>query len=250
MIGVTSAPGAVNVAGRELSVEGATERYVQMLVRAGAAPVILPVHGTQAEEVLPRLDGIALTGGGDVQPSLYGREPPPEVYGVDPERDRFEVELVRRAAEADVPMMAICRGTQMLNVALGGTLFQDIGTELGHAMEHSQPDRWEEPFHEIRIDPDSILGGLVGEEACVNSIHHQAIERVAPGLHAVAWAPDGVIEAVEGEGLRFCLGLQWHPEYFGPHHPTLRAVETFVRAAREDRGKRWKPRGATEALSG
>jgi len=235
LIGMTSDPRRLHIAGRELSVEGATERFVQMLIRAGAAPVILPVHGADAQEVLPRLDGIALTGGGDVQPSLYGRQPPPAVYGVDPERDRFEVELVRRAAEADMPMMAICRGTQMLNVALGGTLFQDIRTELGHALEHRQPDPWEEPSHEIRIEADSALGRLVGERALVNSMHHQAIDRVAPGLRAVAWAPDGVIEAVEGRGVRFCLGLQWHPEYFRPDHPTLRAVEAFVQATCADR---------------
>jgi putative glutamine amidotransferase len=236
LIGVTSDPGRLHIAGRELSVEVATEHFLQMLVRAGAAPVILPVHGGDAQEVLPLLDGIALTGGGDVQPSLYGREPTPAVSGVDPERDRFEVELVRRAAKADIPMMAICRGTQLLNVALGGTLFQDIRTELGTALEHRQPDPWEEPSHEISVEADSTLGRLVGERALVNSMHHQAIERVAPGLRAVAWAPDGVIEAVEGSGgVRFLLGLQWHPEYFRPGHPTLQAVEAFVQATSVDR---------------
>jgi putative glutamine amidotransferase len=231
VIGVTSAPRTAQVAGLELPVEAVTEQYLQTLIRAGAAPVVLPVHGTSPGEVLPRLDGIALTGGGDVDPSLYGKEPRAETYGVDPERDRFEVELIHRAVDVDVPLIAICRGIQMLNVALGGTLTQDIEAELGSPVDHRQPDHWEEPSHDVRIDPASSLGQVVGDGIAVNSMHHQAVERPAPGLRAVAWAPDGVIEAVEAEGLRFCLGLQWHPEYLGPEHPTFRALEAFVRAA-------------------
>lgn len=236
VIGITSAPREARTPVGYMPHETVSEAYVQSLVEAGAAAVILPVHGVSADDVVSRLDGIALTGGGDIDPSLYGRTPRPETEGVDPTRDRFETDLIRMAVERDMPLLAICRGIQMLNVALGGTLFQDVGSEVGTDIKHMDEERWKEHSHRVRLESDSIVGGIIGEEVEVNSLHHQAVDRPAPDLRAVGWSPDGLVEAVEAPGLRFCVGLQWHPEYLGAEHRSFGVIESFVRSAREARG--------------
>jgi putative glutamine amidotransferase len=235
VIGITATPRTSVVADRELPTEAVTEIYVQTLVQAGAVPVILPVHGPLSEAVLNRLDGVALTGGGDIDPSLYGQEPRPEVYGVDPVRDRFELDLVGKAIDRDLPLIAICRGNQLLNVAMGGTLVQDLESQRPHSLSHRQEEPWEQPSHPVTIEPHSRLADLVAPELLVNSMHHQAIDEPGQGLRAAARAPDGVIEAVEVPDRRYILGLQWHPEYLGADHPGFAVVKAFVEAARDSK---------------
>ncbi len=190
----------------------ASRHYVQAIERAGGAPVILPV--TEPEDVAGVLriaDGLVMTGGGDVQPSRYGEHPHGSTRAVNTERDAFEIELVVRAAAGGIPLLAICRGMQVLNVAMGGTLDQDVLSSTGHA--HDQYERAHELVHGVKIDPGCRLADTLGQVALsVNSIHHQGIGRVGDGLQAVAWADDGSVEGVEISGQRFAVGVQWHPE--------------------------------------
>jgi putative glutamine amidotransferase len=232
VIGITAAPRTSVVVDRELPTQTVTEFFVQTLIQAGAEPVILPVHGSLSDAVLDRLDAVALTGGGDIDPTIYGQDPRPAIYGLDPVRDRFEIELVRRAIHRDLPLMAVCRGHQVLNVALGGSLVQDLAAQRPHSLAHWQGEPWEQPSHAVTIEPDSRLAALVGPELAVNSMHHQAIDEPASDLRPAARAPDGVIEAVEVADRRFVLGLQWHPEYLGADHPGFTVVKAFVDAAR------------------
>jgi putative glutamine amidotransferase len=152
-----------------------------------------------------------LTGGGDVQPSLYRATPAPETHNVDPRRDAFDIALLRSALDRDIPVLAICRGMQVANVALGGTLVQDVGNVSG--VRHDQHKRGHEGVHKVKLEADSHLAEALGEtELDVNSIHHQAVLEAAPGSRAVAWADDGTVEAFEIEGNQHLIAVQWHPE--------------------------------------
>lgn len=188
--------------------------YAAAVEAAGGIPVVLPVlKPERAPEVLSHLHGLLLSGGVDVDPSYYGEDPLPGLGRITPERDAFELALTRRALEAGVPVLGICRGVQVLNVAAGGTLYQDLASQRERVLKHSQEaPRWHES-HTVRVEPGSRLAAILGvTEARVNSFHHQAVREVPSGLRAVAWAPDGVIEAVEAPDHRFVMGLQWHPE--------------------------------------
>lgn len=183
---------------------------------AGGNPVTIPPDADPAtlRDIFAELDGLLLSGGGDLDPATYGATPTALVAGVDPRRDRAELELARRALAEGKPVLGICRGLQVLNVASGGTLYRDI-SEHPHAQRHTfYPDL---PFdllsHSIRIDASSRLARIAGRTTLeVNSLHHQACRAVAPGLRVVARAPDGMIEALEAPGHPFALGVQWHPE--------------------------------------
>ena len=190
----------------------ATEKaYAQAVVSAGSIPLLIPaLSAVPPEEVIARLDGLVLTGGGDVDPRRYGAVPSPLSGGIDEERDALEISLVRRAVEAGLPTLAICRGCQVLNVALGGTLIQDLPevTNLAHLV--AQPRS--AIVHDVGVQQGSRLSAIVGSSSLgVNSIHHQAVERTAPELTAVGRADDGVVEAIEHPSLPM-LGVQWHPE--------------------------------------
>ena len=216
LIGITTRPRLVATSGGELWADTVGHTYRNATIRAGGIPVLLaPVPDEAVSTVLDRLDGLLLTGGGDVSPQLYGGEELPEMYGIDPERDRFEAALARGAFERKLPVLAICRGIQILNVALGGTLVGDIPSEIG-SNYHAKigPDVFE-AHQNVRIDDSCGLAALLGtDELKVNSIHHQALRRVADGIHPVAWADDGVIEAIEADDPHWPLiGVQWHPEY-------------------------------------
>jgi putative glutamine amidotransferase len=195
------------------------------LARAGVVPVILPRVLDALDATLDALDGVVLAPGRDVHPSCYGQSPRPVLAAVEPERDRFELELIPRVLERGLPVLGMCRGIQILNVALGGTLVQDL-SEREQWRDHPSDPGWSawqraehasllgdpptpHPRHAIAVEPDSILAGsLSGVEAKVNSFHHQALDRVAPGLRVTAVAPDGVVEAVELEGAPV-LAVQW-----------------------------------------
>lgn len=207
---------------------------------------------TLEKEELPlsllRLDGLCLAGGGDLHPSYYGQEKSPLCIGVDPERDEMEMTLLSLVRDTDLPVLAICRGIQVLNAFFGGTVIQDIGSECPGAGEHDFQTGYEPDYiaHEIRIDPGSLLHGILGSTSIgVNSAHHQAVDRVAEALVATARAPDGVVEGLEVQpsesgdqgsrhqdhGGRFLVGVQFHPERVQGHGPMRRLFERLVDAA-------------------
>jgi putative glutamine amidotransferase len=231
LIGVTSSPRPSPYAGDET----APIAYGEVLTAAGAVPVILPVHVELDDDLFDRLDGVVVTGGGDVEPARYGRPRGPLTVGIDRRRDAFEIELIRRAADRDVPLLAICRGIQVLTVALEGTLIQDVASEVPGALRHMDQDRPRSDSHAVRIAADSDLAAMLGTtEPMVNSMHHQAVEHAGPALRPVAWSPDGLIESVELPGHRFMRGVQWHPELLGVDHPASGMFAPFVEACRSE----------------
>jgi putative glutamine amidotransferase len=202
--------------------------YTQALIRAGAIPVLVPVNLPQSvqEELLNRLDGIVFTGGGDIDLSYFQGVPHPEVYGIDLERDDNELSLARAAVERRLPFLGICRGLQVINVALGGTLYTHILDQLPGALQHSCfPDfPPNHAAHPLEIKPGSLLSDLVGRtEFRVNSLHHQGIRTLAPGLEALATAPDGLVEAFQLPAHPFGLAVQWHPEWM-PEVAEMQAI--------------------------
>jgi len=226
-IGLTSTPEAID----DRPVEQVNRVYVDAVVRAGGVPFMLPVlEPGDAELALLAVDGLLLTGGGDVDPVRYGEAPVPEVYGLDPRRDAFEAALVVAAARAGLPVLGICRGTQILNVALGGTLHQHVPAVTGR--DHCLRDRASVLVHEVRITAGTLLAATAGSTGIgVNSLHHQAIDRVGAGLRAVAWSDDGIIEGVESDGLGRFLGVQWHPELLAQYDAHERLFAWLVTEA-------------------
>lgn len=188
--------------------------YVDAVVRAGGTPCVAPVMDpAHAAEVLGPAGALLLTGGEDVAPDLFGQSARPGLGRVTRDRDEWEIALVHAARARGLPVLAVCRGIQVLNVALGGTLIQDIPRECPGAMAHQQQEGRSARTHAIACTPGSRLAALLGDGASVNSMHHQAIAVAAPGLRVTATAPDGVIEAVEWTGSDWwALGVQWHPE--------------------------------------
>jgi putative glutamine amidotransferase len=213
--------------------------YVEGVAAAGGAPVVLPpVVGPRAvEALLDGLDGLLLSGGSDLDPGYYGEEPVPQLGVTIPERDAFEMALLECALRRQLPIFGICRGMQVLNVALGGTLYQDLPSQMDHMvlLGHRQDTPKWQPTHEVEVDGGSKVAKIMGtDELKVNSYHHQGIKVLASGLVAVACSPDGVIEAVESGDLskRWMIGVQWHAEAMrdaGPEHQKL--FEAHVSAA-------------------
>jgi putative glutamine amidotransferase len=213
-----------------------SEAYVRALDQAGACPLLLPtgldIESLQA--ILPRLDGVLFTGGGDIAPAFYNAPDHPKVEGVDLERDRLELDLLERAAGEGLPYFGICRGLQLVNVGLGGTLYADILAQRPGAMNHDWDADHPRDYlsHTIEVQPDSRLAGILGQSSVrVNSLHHQGIDRLAPGLLPAACAPDGLIEAVEQPDHPFGLAVQWHPENLTAHEPMRGLFKAFAAAA-------------------
>jgi putative glutamine amidotransferase len=215
------------------------EDYRQSILHTGGEVRIIDPSMSVAD-ALADVGGLLLTGGGDVDPARYGETPHQTLDDVDPVRDEFEIALIAAARARDLPIFAICRGVQMLNVAAGGTLVQDIPSEVAGAINHSlvvPPHPPYELAHEVWVEKDSLLATLLGErlvgsDTCeVNSRHHQAVKTVAPGYRVSATAPDGVIEAIEDPSARFCLGVQWHPENFFRTGEFRSLYEGFLEAA-------------------
>ncbi len=208
--------------------------YVEALQHAGALVVMIPPDERLAadpDEILERLDALMLAGGGDIDPSLYGAPRHPLTSGVVVERDRAELALARRAIELDTPLLGICRGMQVINVALGGTLHQDLPELLGHNEHRRNLGSFVGSEHEVRLEPGSLAAAVAGEElhvAC--SHHHQAIDRLGEGLQITGRCKlDGLPEAIEAPGRTYVLGVQWHPEA----DVSSPVVATLVEAARE-----------------
>jgi putative glutamine amidotransferase len=212
--------------------------YVASVTRAGGEPLVLS-NSDEPAAVLERVDGILLSGGLDVDPALYGEAPHPTTETA-PERDRFELPLVREAVKRDVPLLAICRGVQVLNVAEGGTLVQDIPSGIATDLEHAVNEPKNHRTHAITVAPDSRLAGALGAAApgdiCpVNSRHHQAVGEVAADFVVSATSPDGIVEAIERPASTFCLGVQWHPENFWRTGEFAGLFRNFVAAAAQRR---------------
>lgn len=219
------------------------EKDVEAVIGAGALPVLLPA-GIPLEDI-PALacsfDGFVFTGGGDLDPSLFGEENHEKIDGVNPQRDAFELALMREVLELDLPLLAICRGMQTLNVACGGNLFLDIASQLPQAGKHDWWGNFERDklVHRVKIEPRSKLAEiLMVNEAQTNSLHHQAVKEPGEGLRAVAWAEDGVIEAIEHTEKRFAIGVQWHPEWLQAQEPMRALYRAFVKACQEDHARR------------
>lgn len=213
--------------------------YEESIRRAGGEPWVVESGINAPADVLRRASGILLAGGGDVDPSHFGETPHPTFDAAESGRDDYEIELIRLAIERDLPLLAICRGIQVLNVARGGTLVQDIPTELPGTLEHKlavPPHNAFDLAHEVWIEKDSLLSRLAGDSqksgdtADVNSRHHQSVKLLGAGLVTTATAPDGVIEAIEDPSRRFCLGVQWHPENFYRTGEFRSLFEGFVEA--------------------
>jgi len=211
--------------------------YVESVRRAGGEPIEVAAGGEAPEHILARVDGVMLTGGGDVDPMLYGDTPHATFQAAEADRDAFEIALTRAAIAANIPFLAICRGMQLLNVAMGGTLIQDIPSQVPGALEHSVPEPRAHVAHEVWVAKESRLSALLadhmedGETCHVNSRHHQSVAKVAPGFDVTATSPDGVIEAMEMPGAAFCVGVQWHPENFWRTGEFRGLFEGFVLAA-------------------
>jgi putative glutamine amidotransferase len=212
------------------------EDYVRSVEAAGAVPLVLPTQEPgAAEAILDRLDGLVLSGGIDVDPALYGCAPHPKLGRVDRARDEFEIALTRLALQRDLPLFAICRGQQLLNVATGGTLVQDIPSVVAGAVAHDAPGRRTRRSHAVEVAPGSRLAEILGPgPLLVNSFHHQSIDRLGLGLEVTGRSPgDGVIEAVEMKGRSFVVGVQWHPESFWNETVSFKALfEAHVEACR------------------
>lgn len=215
LIGVTSATCAFDCHAPQPQ-DRLNQSYSRALWQAGAVPVILPNLPEDAETVtqtLARLDGLLLSGGWDISPTRYGESPLNETVKVDEERDRAEFPLIRAALERETPLLAICRGIQALNVALGGTLYQDIPSQVETRLQHQQTEPRHVPTHTIAVESGSRLAQIVGAARLeTNSMHHQAVREVGEGLRVTARAEDGVIEALENPLKPFLVAVQFHPE--------------------------------------
>ncbi|MBE1237896.1 gamma-glutamyl-gamma-aminobutyrate hydrolase family protein [Phaeovibrio sulfidiphilus] len=207
--------------------------YAGVIVRAGGVPVILPHEPETVPDLLDRIDGLMITGGAfDVDPALFGASSRHETVTLKARRTAFELAITRGALERDMPVLGICGGEQLLAVALGGTLIQHIPDSVPDALAHEQPNPRTEAGHTVALTPGSLLARIAGQDTIpVNSAHHQAVEAVPWTLVVNAVAPDGVIEGIEDPSRRFCIGVQWHPEYsISPADDAL--FRAFVEAAR------------------
>jgi putative glutamine amidotransferase len=212
--------------------------YVASVERSGARVRVLEVSESP-RTVLGVIDGVLLTGGGDVDPAFYGEARHESIQDAEPGRDEFELDLARRAMEGDVPVLAICRGAQVLNVAAGGTLVQDIPTAVTTELSHRITEPKNCVAHDIQVARDSRLHSALGDAvsascACrVNSRHHQSVGKLGHNITASATASDGVIEGIEAPDATFCVGVQWHPENFWRTGEFKPLFDAFVAAARE-----------------
>lgn len=210
LIGLSASLERARFGPRDQRVAFVRSNYVRAVIEAGGCPVLLPPSPSGLDAVLGALDGLVITGGTDVDPSLYGADPHPATDIAPPERDAWELALCRGALERDLPLLAICRGIQVLNVSLGGTLHQHLPDVVGSNSHAGAPGQMTR--HRMALKPGSALASILGAETFGLCHHHQAVDRLGKGLEAVGFAGDGTLEAAEVPGQRFAVAVQWHPE--------------------------------------
>lgn len=211
-------------------------QYVEAVTHAGGLPLILPATAeAPIEAIAERIDGLLLSGGGDIDPVWFGEEPHVACGRIDPVADAFEISLCRLFLTQERPILGICRGAQVLNVAAGGDIYQDVVEQTGSKLQHAQKAPDCHPTHSVTLHEESLLARILGETTIrVNSFHHQGVRRVAPHFRAVAHAGDGVVEAIEKPGVPVTLGIQWHPERTYGDNPSERALfKEFVSVCSE-----------------
>lgn len=191
------------------------KNYCESVVAAGGIPLLLPHEPALIDDYIARIDGLLVAGGAfDIDPSLFGASERHATVILKADRTAFEFGITRKAIDRDMPVLGICGGQQLLNVVLGGTLIQHIPDEVAGCLAHEQPNPRHEPGHTVRLAEGSLMRRIAGvAEIAVNSAHHQAVKDVGPGVIVSGVAEDGVVEAIELTAARFCLGVQWHPEY-------------------------------------
>lgn len=211
--------------------------YVASVEQTGARVRVLEVSDSP-KKVLDEIDGLLLTGGGDIDPVFYGEDRHPAIEDAEPGRDEFEIDLARRAVESDLPVLAICRGAQVLNVAMGGSLVQDIPSSVDSQLPHTIREPKNQVAHDVSVVPGSKLeaalgGAVTPTQTCrVNSRHHQSVDRPGRDLVPSATAPDGIVEGIEAPQKTFCIGVQWHPENFWRTGEFSGLFDSFVAIAR------------------
>jgi putative glutamine amidotransferase len=239
VIGITSSQLVESASHGTFTRHSITKDYSDAVLATGGVPIILPFYVDTAEDVFALVDGIILSGGSDLDPALFGEtDLHPETYDIIPERDESELGLARLAIERDKPLLGICRGIQVMNVALGGSLYQDVPSQFSDAVAHRQQKREitpDEPGHTVAAAAGSALERIYGSNlVLVNSFHHQAVKDVAPGMVATGWSEDGLIEAIEYPGSSFAIGVQWHPELmFKKSREHLAPFAALVKASRK-----------------
>ena len=221
-----------------MPLSSSAEAYLDALSQAGACPVLIPnaLHEAALDELLPRLDGVLFTGGGDIETNCYQGQAHPKVSGVEPDRDRLEIILLKKVIQENKPFLGICRGLQVINVGLGGSLYADIADQVPGAAKHDYYPDWKRDHlaHPVEVDQDARLAGILGTSVVdVNSLHHQAVRQLAPDLVPTASSPDGIVEAVELPDHPFGLAVQWHPEWLTAHAPMRALFKAFSDAAGE-----------------
>lgn len=211
------------------------QAYVHAIMQAGGAPVLIPsmIHADGWEALYSRLDGILFSGGGDIAIERFSGEPHPRVYDVDPERDSIELKMIQASASDGKPFLGICRGCQLVNVGLGGTLYTHLADQFPNALDHAYPGHLRTTLvHEVKIEEGTRISEIMDEPILkVNSLHHQGLKDIAPSLRVAGHAPDGLVEAVELPGHPFGIAVQWHPECLTDQEPTRNLFRKFVEAA-------------------
>jgi len=213
------------------------KEYYEAIINSGGIPVLLPNVENKSDigMFFGSIDGLLVTGGADMHPRYFGQAPHKKLSATTEARDRFEIEIIKMALQEDMPILGICRGHQVLNVALGGDLHQDLSCVGGRTLQHSDSRQTGKVFHDVRIDGDSILHEIIRKKIIgVNSSHHQVVNRPGRGLLAVAFAPDGMIEGLEHADLDFVVGIQWHPERIYSRFHSKRIFDYFVKKASEN----------------